>query len=440
MKNDFKIMLKETRQGDKFVGFRLMDKIPTIYFPHGFDFSRYNTPKEPTKEDRKDIILLMKILKKYLNNNDGLISQNNKEKKCFPFFTAYELLENFIENGYYIDLESQYIKAKHGKIIWKKTIKQCNPYFCKNNVIYNEFITQKNIVNIDSIIRKIHKKCIYDAYSKIGPILGEMDLEDEYINIDKHRDYYINILISEKNNTFNENKRKVLSLLIEYILNVNLENDGEQVEYGTYEFHTIWEKLIDTVLECKNKIEYYPKGVINIMNSGEKIIPPLREDSIYFTKKYCIIVDSKYYKYGLSQNPIQSLSNNDQYNLPGFSDINKQITYAEYVRHTYHQKVKKDFKVTDHNIFNFFVLPYSEKMVSNELKSDENLLLEKIKIRYIGYAKQEWSNAHKSYNFIHILLVDTKLLMQNYMNITTKDLNNAIDAIVEKIINKKREK
>ena len=176
------------------------------------------------------------------------------------------------------------------------------------------------------------------------------------------------------------------------------------------------------------------------MNSGEKIIPPLREDSIYFTKKYCIIVDSKYYKYGLSQNPIQSLSNNDQYNLPGFSDINKQITYAEYVRHTYHQKVKKDFKVTDHNIFNFFVLPYSEKMVSNELKSDENLLLEKIKIRYIGYAKQEWSNAHKSYNFIHILLVDTKLLMQNYMNITTKDLNNAIDAIVEKIINKKREK
>lgn len=432
MKNDLKSKLEESKKGENFVGFRLVQNIPIIYFPHGFEIIENNTDGKLCKENKKNIFLLMGVLKKFVSKNDGNISQNSKEKRYFPFFTAYELIKNYIENGYYSTQENKYTNARTGKIIWKETIKHCKPNFDGNNIVYNNFITRKIIVNKDTLIKKIHKKCVYNAFKKLAPFFGKLELEDEMIDIDKNKMEYINLLINERNNTFNEKNRKVLSLLIDYISKADFSNEGDVIEYGTYEFHAVWEKIIDSVLRCKNKKDYFPKGIINIMNTEDVILKPLREDSIYFNKKYCIIVDAKYYKYALSPFPFESLKNNDIYNLPGFSDINKQITYSEYVKKIHSKNDENDPDITDKNIFNFFVLPYSEKNVSNYLKNSDNLFGKKIHIRYIGYAKRMYSSEDKSYNKVYILLIDTKELIENYKKITKEDIDNFIDNFVKK--------
>ncbi len=103
---------------------------------------------------------------------------------------------------------------------------------------------------------------------------------------------------------------------------------------------------------------------------------------IYKNKIY--ILDAKYYRYG------QTGSADD---LLGSADINKQITYGEYIA--------RNSQIPNERLFNAFLLPYN--MASNKFG------LETV-FGNFGEAVGDWKDNTKNYERVQGIVVDTRFL------------------------------
>ena len=433
----------EIKHSDKtnFVGIKIENNIPKVYFPLGYDIEECKielgkaNSYEKIKRIRKDIIFLMNSLKRCLKKNDGEeIEEYEYYKKdiFFPFFTCYDLIVDYIENGYYQENEAIYKKQKSGKINWNKTIKQIQPIVQNQSFIYVNFIAKRSQSNVNSIIRLIHEYCIYDCNKKIGFLFGNLFVERPRIEFDKNM--FLGVLKEKLSSTFNDEKKKLLINLIRFISGLDEDNPkGNICEYGTYNYENVWERMIDIMFKERDKKEFYPTGKLYINNNIAKT-SNLRMDSIYINTQRILIVDAKYYKFGLSPNPNESLFNNDQYTLPAFSDINKQISYAEYVEFKYNKESELFYPLSINDsvankIKNIFILPYNKN--KNAFTTNCDI------IHYIGYAESDWkkeiSGEDKSYNKVHIVLMDTKWLVENYSMVENQQINEQIKILETKI-------
>lgn len=158
-------------------------------------------------------------------------------------------------------------------------------------------------------------------------------------------------------------------------------------KHGVNYFAPIWERIVSSTFGGTPARQYYPECYWRIKRKKYKA-GRLRPDCIAADEqngaKQVVVIDAKYYRYGETK---------QVRDLPGASDIHKQITYGEYIA----KKVDKAYRIT-----NVFVLP---GRVSTESKMEQ-----------IGIARGSWKRSRRGYEKVVAMLVDTKWLCERWIN------------------------
>lgn len=414
-----KICYVNGNEKNYFVGLKFENNSPKIYFPNGFDLSN------DLKNLRKDIRLLINILSSFIYKKGFLTATKNyssKYDKEALIQSYFDVIDYFIKNNYkyYFEIEKRYKTDTKGKINRKKTIEKQNAFIKNNHPIYLNFVTENKTILDYQLISKIHEYCVYHANQQIGWCYSLFEFPKPSLTInDNNKKSFISILDKKIENTHIE-KDKTLFMAMKSILENNdnkiLKNN---INYGTYEFHVIWEKMIDNMFGIKDKYKYFPRGhwlekFLPINESDKNALIP---DSIMMLKdnegnNKIYVLDSKYYKYGVTK----SLSD-----LPNSSDISKQITYGESIKN-------KNFKGNKF-LFNAFILPFNSN--NNKFQIGKRFL-------NVAEAQGDWrkkdNEALEYFERVQGILVDIKYVMLNYQNsndIDKRELASCIEEFID---------
>lgn len=401
------------KDDDKLVGVKGDTNGIEFIFPLGYQLS------EEDSDIRRDVLHLLSILKEFKDDdNKGEITQRKDfESKLvdFPFNAYMEILYYFLENGYYQETEPVYKTQSRGKIHWSKTIKNQNPFLIKNTQskyrpIYTKFTVRKSTPNEDNEITRINQFCVYESFRNIGMLFNSYMPPKPFGKYDDGVKNRCLIILQDKlANTNNDNKKRLFKAMTEVISSYDGDSD-KRFHYGTYNFENVFEKLIDEMFcNVRDKKVYYPRTKWNLQQDEPYDIPyPLKPDTIMTYGNNVYIIDAKYYKYGETHLPKD---------LPKNSDVNKQISYGDYINSKYHFD----------SIYNAFLMPYNKKDNKFEIFHDD--------FENVGEAVALWRDNLECYEHIQGILIDVRYLMENYRSKSKDDilkLANAIEEAFEK--------
>jgi hypothetical protein len=181
----------------------------------------------------------------------------------------------------------------------------------------------------------------------------------------------------------------------------------KQFYFGTDKFETVWEKLIDRFFGETNKEDYFPHAQWTERYGKNKGKPAsaLEPDSIMIYNGKYYVLDAKYYRYG--RFPEFGINA-----LPQSSDINKQITYGQFVKRK---------KAGDAPVFNAFLMPYNKE--DNWFHINETY-------GNVAEATGDWVTDPQSYERIQGIVIDTRYLLKNYDGSHETD-KRELSAIIE---------
>lgn len=388
LKNRCHVVTQE--DDDIFVGIKVEVDNVVVNFPLGFQIA------ETDSEIRMDILNLLNILNEFKNKQEGVVATNNEESSNiveFPLNAYLEIISYYMQYGYYMESNPTYKIRTNGKVNWPKTIKRIRPLLQENDdgsysPIYLEYVVKEVTPNINSEIYYIHRHCVYESFKKLGWLFTSYIPPKPNGIIDKEK--FLPILYNKLSTTFNDSEKKLFQAMIDMIERVDTSDNQRQYYFGTEDFAHVWEDLIDVAFGILNKADYYPRAEWNLpqgrINSDLK--SPLRPDTIMIYQDKVYVIDAKYYKYGYTNNP---------FHLPGSVDVNKQITYAEFV--------KNNKGVEAENIYNVFLMPFDK---DGELLNSDDVYLN------IGEVTGDWKTNESKYEHVQGILVDVKYLMDNY--------------------------
>lgn len=386
---------------DNYVGIKFIDKEVKVYFPLGYEIPEENT------ECRKSIINLMKTISigNRLNNSDSKVSMNNGKEDEIPFNSFIWIINDYLNNGLYTDKEKIYKQNQNGKINWKKTL-NTRFYISGKNVAYLNPYVEKNTLE-DNVITDIHAYCVKLSVEYIGWIFGNIPVPEN--NIVKSRyNYYITILNKEIIHSFDDRK-KTLLINIKKIFEMSGGNNKSSLKnYGTNQYEYVWEYMVNKVYGTEDVNRYFPNSKYHLLGYDRTIeSSSLRPDSILLVGNDIYILDSKYYKYGITHNP---------FHLPNTDSVQKQITYGEHIENNFNYD----------KIYNAFILPYNK--YKNPFELSEN-------IEYVGFSESSWKNENRNkyYEKVPIILIDTRYLIDCYTTCNDNNINKLI-ASIQKII------
>lgn len=277
--------------------------------------------------------------------------------------------------------------SKYGKVNWNRTIKTQKPVIQDSKAFYLDLVIKKNQVNEKELITLIHKFCVYDSFEKIGWLFT--DKRPLKPGIKYNVKLFKRVVKNKLLQTFNDRNKK-LFLDMMAILNYESNNDlNKDFKFGTYRFEYVWEKLVDNVFGIKNKEFYFPGTSWKLDKLYKNAC--LEPDSIMCMENTIYVLDSKYYKFGVTGNPRH---------LPGSVSVNKQITYGEFIATD-----SKFDKIHGKNriVYNAFIMPFD---AMNSLWGKSDLIIS------AGEAVSDWKNGDKEYERIQGILIDVKFLMQ----------------------------
>lgn len=369
-------------ESDTFVGIRVENGKCDINFPLGYHIS------EDEKNLRRDVLLLFNTLSKLSGKNESTIAREFKrqDKEGFPIKSYLFLIADFYRRGYYKEKEIYYFTGDKGKIDWQKTIKQQKPFMQGTDAFYLNFTIRKNALNENELITLIHEYCVFESFCKIGWLFTAVMPPKPKLRF--NRRLFENIVFEKYNSTFNEYNKELFYNMLQVINYLTDTNAPQSYIYGVDPFDYTWEALIDKVFGVKDKEEYYPKTFWNI-DGVQHENAELRPDSIMIWNGNIYVLDAKNYKYGSTRRFID---------LPQSSDINKQISYAEYIDIDKKLRLKHG---NDYIVYNAFLMPYDAIAWSDSFI-----------MRRIGEATAEWKRGGKTYEHIQGILVDVKQLMK----------------------------
>lgn len=255
------------------------------------------------------------------------------------------------------------------------------------NVVITKFIS-KNKTCIDNIIVMIYKICLKISIDRVGWLYKiNSDFIDEVTINENLLKYYVIVLRREQRNVFNDIQKCRYEHMIKILNDVGINEYTDSFIYGTNSFYMVFEKMIDRLFNgIDEKSAYNPKGTWEI--DGEEFnSSSMRPDTIMIDNQNIYIIDSKYYRYGVTGNVEKG--------LPNTQSIQKQITYAKHL----FEKIKKD------NVYNAFLLPYDK--TNNKFSFRGNL-------GWIGKAKTNWDSQGLKYEKIHTFLIDLRYVIEHY--------------------------
>lgn len=385
---------------DNYVGIKFLDDDIKVYFPMGYEIPSDNS------ECRKSIISLLKTIsiERILNKSDSKYSLNNGKDKEIPINSFLWIIDDYLKNGLYTDKEKIYKKGKNGKINWKKTL-NTKFYISNNSAIYLDPYVEKNTLE-DNIITDIHAYCVGVSIDYIGWIFGNIPRPNNNIKVERIA-YYVSIINKELIQSFDD-KKKTLLMNLKMILEMSCGDYRIKMKnIGTNSYEYIWEYMVNSVYGNLDTKLYFPNSKYHLIGFDNNIeSSSLRPDTVLEVEKDLYILDSKYYKYGITKNP---------FDLPNTDSIQKQITYGDYAKN----KIQKHRK-----IFNAFIIPYNK--YNNKFGLEKN-------IEYVGFAESSWRNSKELYDHISVILIDTKFLIDCYNKQTDNDISKLL-ASIQKIV------
>lgn len=379
-----------------FVGIKFDDHKISVHFPLGFRL----------ENSRKDIQLLISILKRYSYNSDRDEYLTNQVKKNteFPLQAYQYIIVDYINRGYYYERETNYKKSQKGNVNWKKTIKNVNPVVYNGRLGYLDFWVKNIDYTKETEITLIHEYCVYESIKWMGWLYNLPLPQKPKLELNKK--LFLSRIDEKMKCTFSDSTKELLLAMKAVLL--SLDDDGQVIHkacFGTERFEYIWEKMVDQVYGIKEKKNYFPNTFWNVKGKTKKYNSPLEPDTIMLKDNDVFILDAKYYKYGVSNRTIH---------LPETSSISKQITYGEFV---------EENNLCDGEIYNCFIMPYDCQ--AGIFPSDNEMFI-------VGVACSDWKSSQKKYENVVGLLVDTKNLMKHIQKDSDK-INRLAYAIKDEI-------
>ncbi len=384
--------INQNGDGDRFVGVKADSNNAMIYFPMGYEL--------PAQDDelRRDVKNLFQILATFTEKTDRVLEMDKftaPQSVDFPIQAYLNVINYYLDhNGsYYTETETAYKVAKRGKTNWGRTIKTQTPMVQGKSLIYLSQVVRVSTPDMNRLITRIHKYCVYESFERIGWIYTTNTPEQPDITFDKNM--FTAILNTKLGSTNNDNDKSLFRSMIAMIEYRDSQTIDKQFYFGTDRFETVWERLIDKVFGVPNKDAYFPHGLWSERFGKNKGKPAsaLEPDTIMIYNGKFYVLDAKYYRYGILPKYGPSM-------LPQSSDINKQITYGQYVKN---QKAPADAKV-----FNAFIMPY------NRTKNDfGNSGL----FGNVAEAVGDWVDNPENpeiYERVQGIVFDTRYLLKNY--------------------------
>ncbi len=378
------------KENDKFVGIKIKNEKIDFYYPESYDLS------DPTniKDYRKDIFSILKTIE--LSKGSNSIDKINSSNKCggdFMLVSYLWIIQDYLNNGIYINREDTLKLNQNGKVNWKRTL-ETQPIISNGKIIYNNIIVQRKEV-IDDIIVQIHKFCIKHSIDVIGWLYNLNSKQFHDIKSFKNqKKIYINTLKKELNNTFDDVKKTRFKHMINILQGVDDNSMSNEFVYGVDNYHIVFETMIDKIFgNVTNKKEYNPIGEwhLEINDYSPKKSSSLRPDTILINDKTntAYILDSKFYRFGIT---------GEISDLPETTSIHKQITYGEFMTKQY----KGKYNLVD--VKSAFLLPFNK---------NDNIFNTSGVFHYIGFATGDWKELEgNNYVKIHSILVDLKHVVE----------------------------
>ena len=433
----------DEKKDKSFVGIKIEDNRPKIYFPMGY---RASKPSEDVcKRDFYQLIAVLndKSLQSYFSEEDLKKSQLD-----FPFYAYLSVLQYYLDFGYFVESETIYKKGFSGKINWPRTIKRIKPQVVKDEeghdqVVYLNLITRKTSYREDNLITLVHKFCVKEAAQLIGPLYGISEDEVEEPELLFDYELFAEVIQDKIAATFNDKHLELFHAMLKMVRYLgNKENRGEDGSeneplFGVNTFAPVWEAMVDkifgTVSIDEKRTNYNPSLKLVAENNqtsegddyqeevgrnAEYKRSTLRPDTIMIRGQDTFVLDSKYYKYGLTKSPAH---------LPGAESVCKQMAYAEYVETKWEEILGLDSSNATHSqndalpkpIYNAFIMPCCAENVKekfpNAVFSESGLF----SMCRVGYIYGDWKNVkdeNRPFHKIHCIFLDMKSVMRNYAN------------------------
>lgn len=382
-----KINIIEVENGNDKIGFNIEDNNYNIYIP-----KYYMKQNENEEESKLKIKKMFKAWNKYQKKNNSLLGKKYiKDNGIFDINTAMLLIQDYVENGLFIEQEKVYENTNIGKMNFKKTLDCCTPLYTKQGPIYLKYITNSKKENEESIIKQIQSLILKDISNNIGWIIGFAYNDIIHIKIDTNNNYMLKKLQELRDESFNSRKLYLIELLIKYIESNIATKDEEKGKIFIGMANLFWEDMINEVIGNVSKVDlekyFYVRHAYTFENDNNNplVLSSLMPDSVYKDEKNIIIIDSKYY------------INNS---LPDNNDINKQIIYM----------LKANGIFPNHaNYSNCFILPTDSE---NDEINNERI-----------QAVLDLSIPNTPMNSINVLYANVEELLNKYIN---NEKNNEI--------------
>ena len=406
-RTNVKLVPVSGRTNDNFVGIKSKGNDVYLYYPECFRLDG------DLKGNRKAIIALIKsiqISKSDLGDDSGRYSERENDSS-FALDSYLWIIKDYLQHGIYYNREKAFHNGYDGKINWKKTM-QTTPTISGKNVVYLDTIAESKREK-DNLIVEIHKACIKKSIDSIGWLFG---LSSNRIRTPKmtnqRKQAWLNALRSELDQSFDDDKKELLSRMIDVIRGLDSDAQSSELNYGIDNYYYVFERMVDIVFGGADNIsDFYPKGKWELVKYPGKTFESsnLRPDTVLINKvsKTAYILDSKFYRF----------ASNDGLrvdNLPESTSIQKQITYAEYIMN-HHEKFGVD------KVYNAFILPYDK--TKEPYKSNDDL-------QYIGKAYTDWKKGNESHETIYAFLIDLHhLVLSWYLHQKTDDSKELVEKI-----------
>ena len=401
MLNDFCVVSKS--EYDDFVGLKFEDGRPKVTFPRGFRLSNDES------QTRKDIVRLLAAIQRFSGRQEGSSTSSigGDVQLTFPILSCQYIIKDFLANGYYIERETQYVDGTRGKINWKRTVQKKQPVYNNGNLVYLDFVVKTNKVNSNNLLTRIHEYCVRESFEKLGWLYLTSETLPPKPKIHFNKRMFASVLNDALNSTFNDQKRLLFTSMLNIVNSRQETVDSVDKEaYGVTRFEYIWEKMIDHVFGEDNKEKYFPHATWHIISGNSVVSSALEPDTIMLHEDKVYILDAKYYKYGITRNPMH---------LPASSSIEKQIVYGEYV--------ETNLGIPREKIYNAFVMPFDSG------SEDEHY-------RFVSVGTADWKTYginSANYEYVLGILMDTRYLLEQHSKHNASEIEALSDLIVSSL-------
>ncbi|WP_443689502.1 LlaJI family restriction endonuclease [Phascolarctobacterium faecium] len=389
--------------GDSFVGVKADTDDAIIYFPIGYQL--------PATDDdlRVDINNLLGVLAAFMKE-DRVIEVSKFEAPRtvdFPMHAYLKVIRSFLRMGrYYIETDPQFRTDTKGKTSWPRTVREQRALVQKNGSLVFTNMTVRSVTpNANKQITQIHRFCVYEAFEKMGWLYVPFmpDKPGPHPGI-KESIYILDKKLVATNDDF---EQELFNAMRDMLVYIDERSSDKQYFFGTDFFENVWERMIDKAFGVEDKEQYFPRTRWLLDYGRDKEKRPLQPDTIMIYGDRYYVLDAKLYRYGWDPKPEH---------LPNSADINKQITYGEYVEQTK--------SLPNEKLYNAFIMPYNK---------ENNLFMLNSNFGNIGEAVSDWKPNVKNYERIQGIVVDTRYLMYNYIG-TSDQQKKEMAVCIEKVL------